>query len=59
MGIAASGRLAAAVSDAGGLGLVGVGYRGAEWIEEQSDAAANIRVGSALLPGGSPSSRIS
>ena len=45
MGIAASGKLAAAVSNAGGLGLVGIGYRGSEWIKEQSDAAANVRVG--------------
>jgi nitronate monooxygenase len=45
MGVAASGKLAAAVSNAGGLGLVGIGYRGSEWIKEQSDAAANVRVG--------------
>jgi len=45
MGVAASGKLAAAVSTAGGLGLVGIGYGGSEWIKEQSDAAANVRVG--------------
>ncbi len=28
MGVATSGRLAAAVADAGGLGLIGVGYQG-------------------------------
>ena len=33
MGAVAGGRLAAAVSRAGGLGLIGPGYLGAEWIE--------------------------
>lgn len=33
MGVAANGRLAAAVAAAGGLELIGVGYRGQDWIE--------------------------
>jgi nitronate monooxygenase len=35
MAFAAGGRLAAAVSDAGGLGLIGGGYGDAAWLEEQ------------------------
>ena len=49
MGVAASGRLAAAVTNAGGLGLVGVGYRGVEWVESQFDAAGNASVGAGFI----------
>lgn len=49
MATAASGRLAAAVTNAGGLGLIGVGYRGKDWIESQNDAAGNVRVGAGFL----------
>src|SRR5947207_14002777 len=49
MGIAASGRLAAAVANAGGLGLIGVGYRGSEWIECETDAAGNVQVGAGFI----------
>jgi len=35
MGFAAGGRLAAAVSGAGGLGLIGGGYGDAEWLERE------------------------
>ena len=35
MARAAGGRLAAAVTGAGGLGLIGGGYGDAEWLEEQ------------------------
>lgn len=45
MGAVAGGRLAAAVSRAGGLGLIGPGYFGAEWIEAEFAAAAGERVG--------------
>jgi nitronate monooxygenase len=45
MAYAAGGALAAAVSDAGGLGLIGGGYGNAEWIDEQFDAANGQRVG--------------
>ncbi len=45
MAYAAGGALAAAVSRAGGLGLIGGGYGDAEWIDEQFDAARGERVG--------------
>ena len=45
MGAVAGGRLAAAVSRAGGLGLIGPGYFGTEWIEAEFRAAAGERVG--------------
>lgn len=45
MGAVAGGRLAAAVSRAGGLGLIGPGYLGAEWIEAELAAAGGERVG--------------
>ena len=45
MGAVAGGRLAAAVSRAGGLGLIGPGYFGAEWIEAEFRAAEGERVG--------------
>jgi nitronate monooxygenase len=35
MGMVAGGRLAAAVSEAGGLGLIGPGYNDARWIEQE------------------------
>lgn len=45
MAYAAGGALAAAVSRAGGLGLIGGGYGNADWIEEQFEAAGGERVG--------------
>jgi nitronate monooxygenase len=45
MAFAAGGELAAAVSHAGGLGLIGGGYGDAEWIDEQFEAAQGERVG--------------
>ena len=45
MGMVAGGRLAAAVSEAGGLGLIGPGYRDVEWIEREFRAAGGARVG--------------
>lgn len=45
MGVAAGGKLAAAVTNAGGLGLIGVGYGGQDWIEQQFGAAGNVGVG--------------
>lgn len=45
MGAVAGGRLAAAVSRAGGLGLIGPGYFGADWIDAEFAAAAGERVG--------------
>jgi NAD(P)H-dependent flavin oxidoreductase YrpB (nitropropane dioxygenase family) len=45
MGDAAGGHLAAAVSRAGGLGLIGGGYADPSWLEPQLDAAGDARVG--------------
>jgi len=45
MAFAGGGALAAAVSKAGGLGLVGGGYGDATWLGEQFDAAEKERVG--------------
>jgi nitronate monooxygenase len=45
MAYVAGGALAAAVSRAGGLGLIGGGYGNAEWIDEQFEAARGERVG--------------
>lgn len=39
------GALAAAVSKAGGLGLIGGGYGAADWLEREFDAAGDARVG--------------
>ena len=49
MAIAAGGQLAAAVSNAGGLGLIGGGYGDADWLSEQFDAAGSQRVGCGLI----------
>ena len=45
MAFVGGGALAAAVSRAGGLGLIGGGYGDAEWIDEQFEAARGERVG--------------
>jgi nitronate monooxygenase len=45
MGAVAGGRLAAAVTRAGGLGMLGPGYADAAWIEREFDAAKTERVG--------------
>lgn len=45
MAFAGGGALAAAVSRAGGLGLIGGGYGDPTWLEEQFAAAAGARVG--------------
>ncbi len=49
MAFAGGGALAAAVSNAGGLGLIGGGYGDAGWIEEQFRAAGNARVGCGFI----------
>ncbi|HWB44397.1 MAG TPA: nitronate monooxygenase, partial [Hyphomicrobiaceae bacterium] len=49
MAFAAGGRLAAAVSNAGGLGLIGGGYGDDAWLEEQFRAAGNARVGCGFI----------
>ena len=45
MGAVAGGALAAAVSRAGGLGMIGVGYAKEAWIAREFDAAVNVPVG--------------
>lgn len=45
MAFAGGGALAAAVSEAGGLGLIGGGYGDSTWLDEQFDVAAGQRVG--------------
>jgi nitronate monooxygenase len=49
MGMVAGGRLAAAVSNAGGLGLIGGGYGERGWLEREFSAAANARVGCGFI----------
>ncbi len=45
MAFAGGGALAAAVSRAGGFGLIGGGYGDPAWLEAQFEAAAGARVG--------------
>src|SRR5919204_3837421 len=45
MGFVSGGALAAAVSRAGGLGLIGAGYGDADWIRREFDRASGTRVG--------------
>ncbi|QYX58612.1 nitronate monooxygenase [Roseovarius sp. SCSIO 43702] len=49
MAFAAGGRLAAAVSGAGGLGLIGGGYGEADWVRREFDAAGNAAVGCGFI----------
>ena len=49
MAFAAGGQLAAAVTKAGGLGLIGGGYGDAAWIEEEFRNAGNTSVGAGLI----------
>ncbi len=49
MGFAAGGRLAAAVTAGGGLGLIGGGYGDAAWLEREFAAAGNTRVGGGFI----------
>jgi nitronate monooxygenase len=49
MAFAAGGRLAAAVTAAGGLGLIGGGYGDAGWVEQAFAAAGNARVGCGFI----------
>src|SRR5690242_7532143 len=49
MGFVAGGKLAAAVTNAGGLGLIGGGYGEAEWLEREFAAAGNARVGCGFI----------
>lgn len=49
MAMAAGGRLAAAVTQAGGLGLIGGGYGDADWLDREFAAAGNARVGCGFI----------
>ena len=49
MGAVSGGRLAAAVSNAGGLGLIGGGYGDRDWLETEMRAAGNARVGCGFI----------
>lgn len=49
MAFAAGGRLAAAVTHAGGLGLIGGGYGDAGWLQAAFQDAGNARVGAGLI----------
>jgi nitronate monooxygenase len=49
MAFAGGGALAAAVSAAGGLGLIGGGYGDSEWLEREFAAAGNQRVGCGFI----------
>ncbi|MDC1287238.1 nitronate monooxygenase [Gammaproteobacteria bacterium] len=49
MAMAAGGELAAAVSSAGGLGLIGGGYGNEDWLAQQFDVAGSQRVGCGLI----------
>lgn len=49
MAFAAGGSLAAAVTGAGGLGLIGGGYGDAAWLEREFAVAGNARVGCGFI----------
>ena len=49
MAFAAGGKLAAAVSSAGGLGLIGGGYGDADWLKAELQAAGNAKVGCGFI----------
>lgn len=49
MAFASGGRLAAAVSDAGGLGLIGGAYGDGEWLEQQIKEAGNQKIGCGFI----------
>jgi nitronate monooxygenase len=49
MAFAGGGRLAAAVTAAGGLGLIGGGYGDPDWLEREFAAAGNARIGCGFI----------
>src|SRR5207244_419932 len=49
MGLTAGGKLAAAVSGAGGLGFLGAGAGDPAWIDREFTAAGNARVGCGFI----------
>lgn len=49
MGSVSGGALARAVTEAGGLGLIGLGYGDKDWLDREFLAAGNARVGCGLI----------
>ncbi|BBY10088.1 NAD(P)H-dependent flavin oxidoreductase [Mycobacterium marseillense] len=49
MALVSGGRLAAAVTRAGGLGLLGGGYGDAEWVQREFDRANGARIGCGFI----------
>src|ERR1700722_7952038 len=49
MGFVAGGKLAAAVTAAGGLGIIGGGYGDADWLDREFAAAGNARIGCGFI----------
>jgi nitronate monooxygenase len=49
MDLVSGGKLAAAVSQAGGLGLLGGGYGNGEWIDREWERAGNSRIGCGFI----------
>jgi nitronate monooxygenase len=49
MDLVSGGRLAAAVSHAGGLGLLGGGYGDTEWLDQEWQQAGNARIGCGFI----------
>jgi nitronate monooxygenase len=49
MDVVSGGRLAAAVSQAGGLGLLGGGYGHSDWIDREWERAGNARIGCGFI----------
>lgn len=49
MAFASGGRLASAVSEAGGLGLIGGAYGDADWLEDQFREAGNSEIGCGFI----------
>src|SRR6478735_7811581 len=49
MDLVSGGRLAAAVTNAGGLGLLGGGYGDGDWIEREWTRAGNARIGCGFI----------
>ena len=49
MALAAGGKLAAAVTNAGGLGLIGGAYGDGDWLREQFEAAGNHPIGCGFI----------
>ena len=49
MDLVSGGRLAGAVSQAGGLGLIGGGYGDSDWVDREWERAGNVRVGCGFI----------